>query len=257
MKAALILALIRWHRLGFLVGPRSSVFAVGTGFALGETLHYLRQASEASLGNLARAGLRHGDHARRRTAIFAGHGTGDAERSAGRRWRVLIPGYALAVGAALGLQPFFFSPFASALGVAVVLPLIVSVVSPAARRRGGVARQGFRRRCRDARADESGRSPTRPSWQVPARSEGEFHGPVVAVPALLRTPAHRGSRCAPRHPHDARQNGFEADVDAATREKVYGAGLSWRRASQDRPARDPADAAMSHKDCGSPLHVGK
>src|SRR5690348_5219133 len=50
LKAAVIVVLVRRHRIGFLVDAAILGFAVGAGFALGENVHYLRVAGDAGIG---------------------------------------------------------------------------------------------------------------------------------------------------------------------------------------------------------------
>ena len=66
LKGLIVVALIRTHRIGFLVDAAILGFAVGTGFALVENLQYQRLAARRGHRHLDRARLRHGDHARRR-----------------------------------------------------------------------------------------------------------------------------------------------------------------------------------------------
>jgi RsiW-degrading membrane proteinase PrsW (M82 family) len=47
LKALIVIALIRTHRIGFLVDAAIFGFAVGTGFALVENLHYLQRVADA------------------------------------------------------------------------------------------------------------------------------------------------------------------------------------------------------------------
>ncbi|MES2960711.1 MAG: PrsW family glutamic-type intramembrane protease, partial [Pseudomonadota bacterium] len=48
LKGLLVVALIRSHRIGFLVDAAIAGFAIGTGFALVENIHFLRLVPEAS-----------------------------------------------------------------------------------------------------------------------------------------------------------------------------------------------------------------
>src|SRR5204863_6396818 len=87
LKAAIVVALIRGHRIGFLVDAAILGFAAGTGFALGENFNYLRGAEGDGVGLwLARGfgtAIMHGGV----TAIFAVMAQARVEGSPEARWR--------------------------------------------------------------------------------------------------------------------------------------------------------------------------
>ena len=82
LKGLVVLALVRMHRIGFLVDAAIYGFAVGTGFALAENLYYLHLAAEAGMGTWIVRGfgtaLMHGGT----TALFAVMGLARVERAA-------------------------------------------------------------------------------------------------------------------------------------------------------------------------------
>src|SRR6476620_7185161 len=80
-KALVVVALIRAHRVGFLVDAAIAGFAVGTGFAIVENLYYQRLVPDASVGTWIVRGfgtaIMHGGC----TAIFAMVGLSMLERT--------------------------------------------------------------------------------------------------------------------------------------------------------------------------------
>ena len=113
--------------------------------------------------------------------VFWVMGMAMAERAGGRRWRSLVPGLAIAVVLHSAYNHFFVSPFVSALGIAVALPLILGAVfarSEAAL--GDWLGKGF-----DADAEmlsmiESGRLSDAPMGRYLHELKAKFEGPVVA-----------------------------------------------------------------------------
>lgn len=257
LKAAVILALIRMHRIGFLVDAAIFGFAVGTGFALGETIHYLRAAGDAGIGTwLARGfgtAMMHGGA----TAIFAVMGLAMLERSGGARWRAFVPGFVLAVLLHSAYNHFFLSPFASALGVAVVLPLVLGAVftrSEAAI--GDWLGKGF-----DADAEmlsmiESGRLTDAPVGRYLHELKSKFEGPVVAD-LLCYVRLHTELALRAKGILMMRETGFNVPVDEPTREKF--AELGYLEKSIGRTGRLAIAPMlhMSHKDLWQLYMLGK
>lgn len=257
LKAAVILVLFRRHRIGFLVDAAILGFAVGTGFALGETLHYLRVAGSAGLGTWLVRGfgtaLMHGGA----TAIFAVTGLALLERHATARWRALLPGLALAVVLHSAYNHFFVSPFASALGIAVALPLLLNAVF--ARSEAAVGAwlgTGFDADTEMLELIESGRLPDSPVGRYLHELKEKFQGPVVAD-LLCYVRLHTELALRAKGILMLRENGFEAPVDEATREKF--AELSYLEKSIGRTgllAIQPM-LHMSHKDLWQLYMLGK
>jgi RsiW-degrading membrane proteinase PrsW (M82 family) len=219
LKAAVILVLVRWHRIGFLVDAAILGFAVGTGFALGETFHYLRLAGDAGLGTwLARGfgtAIMHGGA----TAIFAVLGLAMLERSGAARGRAFLPGFALAVVLHSAYNHFFLSPFASAIGIAVALPLLLNAVF--ARSEAAVGAwlgKGFDADAGMLELIESGRLTDSPVGRYLHELKEKFRGPVVAD-LLCYVRLHTELALRAKGILMMRENGFDAPVDEATREK--------------------------------------
>src|SRR4029077_8525865 len=97
LKCVVIVALIRTHRIGFLVDAAIFGFAVGTGFAVVENIYYLRLVPDAGMGTWIIRGfgtaIMHGGA----TAIFAVIGLAMLERAKRANLMDLLPGFALAV----------------------------------------------------------------------------------------------------------------------------------------------------------------
>ena len=257
LKAAVILALIRGNRIGFLVDAAILGFAVGTGFALGETIHYLRVAGGAGIGTWIARGfgtaIMHGGA----TAIFAVMGLAMLERSAGARWRPLLPGLALAIVLHSVYNHFFLSPFASAIGIAVALPVILNTVF--ARSEAAIGEwlgKGF-----DADADmlsmiDSGRLSDAPMGKYLHQLKDRFQGPIVAD-LLCYVRLHTELALRAKGILMMRETGFDVPVDEPTREKF--AELGYLEKSIGRTGRLAIQPMlhMSHRDLWQIYMLGK
>ena len=95
LKGVLIVALIRSHRIGFLVDAAIVGFAVGTGFALVENIHFLGLLPDASMTTWVVRGfgtaVMHGGT----TAVFAILSLALLERWGSNSLRALLPGLLL------------------------------------------------------------------------------------------------------------------------------------------------------------------
>src|SRR4030095_12226218 len=127
-KAAVIVVLLRTHRVGFLIDAAICGFAVGTGFAAVENLQYLQLVPNAGPGVWLLRGfgtaIMHGGAG----AIFAMVTLAPLEPPARRPVRPPRPGLALAIVLHSAYNPFFLSPFASMVGILLVLPPLLFVV---------------------------------------------------------------------------------------------------------------------------------
>src|SRR5450631_485297 len=94
LKGLVIVALIRGHRIGFLVDAAIFGFAVGTGFATVENLYFLHLVPNAGIATWIVRGLgtaiMHGGA----TAIFAVMGLAMLERAKRAKVTDLLPGFA-------------------------------------------------------------------------------------------------------------------------------------------------------------------
>lgn len=219
LKALVISALIRAHRVGFLVDAAICGFAVGTGFAMLENLDYLAQWPGSALGTWVVRGfgtaLMHGGA----TASFAVLALAFLERAG--RWsaRALLPGYAVAVLLHSAFNHFLYWPLHATLGIVFVLPLVLWAVF--ARSEAALAEWlgvGF-----DADADMlaligSGGLADSPIGRYLHELKARFRGPVVAD-MLCYLRLHTELALRAKGVLLARENGFDVPPDEATREK--------------------------------------
>ncbi|HEY2188259.1 MAG TPA: PrsW family glutamic-type intramembrane protease [Caldimonas sp.] len=122
LKAAIVLALVRMHRVGFLVDAAIYGFAVGTGFALAENLYYLHRAAEAGMGTWIVRGfgtaLMHGGT----TSLFAVMALTRVERAARAKVAHFVPGFIVAVLLHSGFNHLSHLPLLATLATMLVLP---------------------------------------------------------------------------------------------------------------------------------------
>jgi RsiW-degrading membrane proteinase PrsW (M82 family) len=254
LKALVIVALIRAHRIGFLVDAAIYGFAVGTGFAVVENLDYLALAPHAGLGTWLVRGfgtaIMHGGA----TAIFAVMGLAMLER---RRRLGFIPGLGIAIVLHSVFNHFFFSPLASTLGIAIVLPLLLNAVF--ARSEAAVGDwlgRGFDADAEMLELINSGRLSDSPVGRYLHALKDRFQGLVVAdLLAYLRLYTELALRA--KGVLMMRESGFDAPVDEATKEKF--AELRYLEKSVGKTgllAIQPM-LHMSHKDLWQLYMLGK
>jgi hypothetical protein len=122
LKALVVVALVRMHRIGFLVDAAIFGFAVGTGFALAENLYYLRLASDAGMGTWIVRGfgtaLMHGGT----TALFAVMGLARMEQSTKASALHFLPGFVIAVLLHSGFNHLSHAPLIATLATMLTLP---------------------------------------------------------------------------------------------------------------------------------------
>jgi len=127
-KAAFLLVLIRANKVGFMVDAAIRGFAIGTGFAILENLHYIQMRPDAHLLIWVIRGfgtaLMHGGT----TAIVGVAAKALLDRA--DRWSLslTIPGLLLAIVLHAVYNHFFMSPLVSTLFILVALPLVTVVV---------------------------------------------------------------------------------------------------------------------------------
>lgn len=219
LKALVIVALIRAHRVGFLVDAAICGFAVGTGFAMIENLNYLAQEPASALGTWVVRGfgtaLMHGGA----TASFAVLALAFLERAGRWSWQALLPGYALAVLLHSAFNHFLYWPLHATIGIVFVLPLVLWGVF--ARSEAALAQWlgvGFDADARMLELIGSGALADSPIGRYLQELKARFHGPVVAdMLCYLRVHTELGLRA--KGVLLARENGFDVPLDAATRAK--------------------------------------
>jgi hypothetical protein len=122
LKGLIVLALVRMHRIGFLVDAAIYGFAVGAGFALAENLYYLRLAADAGIGTWIVRGfgtaLMHGGT----TALLAVMGLARSERAAHPTLVHFVPGFVVAVLLHSGFNHLSHLPLLATLATMLTLP---------------------------------------------------------------------------------------------------------------------------------------
>jgi len=252
LKALVIFALMRAHRIGFLVDAAIFGFAVGTGFAVIENLNYLAIAPDARLGTWIVRGfgtaIMHGGA----TAIFAVASVALVGRS-----YAYLPGFMLAVVLHSAFNHFFFSPFASTVGIAFVLPLLLGAVFKRSETAVGVwLGRGFDADAEMLELINSGRLSDSPVGRYLHTLKDRFQGLVVAdLLAYLRLYTELALRA--KGLLLMRENGFDVPIDEPTKEKF--AELRYLEKSVGRTgllAIQPM-LHMSHKDLWQLYMLGK
>src|SRR3984893_10672863 len=155
LKGLVVVALIRTHRIGFLVDAAIFGFAVGTRFATVEHLYFLHLVPDAGMATWIVRGLgtaiMHGGA----TAIFAVMGLALLERTPEATVRGLVPGFGLAVVLHSAFNHLLTSPKLATFAILIVLPpLLYAVFQRSEKAVGDWLGQGLRCRHGNARADE-------------------------------------------------------------------------------------------------------
>ena len=219
LKALVIVALVRAHRVGFLVDAAIFGFAVGAGFAAVENLHYLRAFPEAGMGTWVVRGfgtaLMHGGA----TAIFGVMGLAMTDRARGAGLAAFLPGLAVAVVLHSAFNHLLQSPKMATLGIIVVLPPLLHAIFLASERAvGRWLGQGFDADTEMLELINSGRLSDSPVGRYLHTLKDKFRGPVVAdILCYLRLYTELALRA--KGILMMRENGFDVPVDEATREK--------------------------------------
>src|SRR5512135_3442282 len=219
LKGLVIVALIRTHRIGFLVDAAIFGFAVGTGFAVVENVFYQHLIPDAGLGTWIVRGfgtaIMHGGA----TAIFAMIGLAMLEQKRALGLIALVPGYAIAVALHAGFNHMYGSPRLSTLAVLVVLPpLLYWVFQRSDRAVANWLGEGFDADSQMLESIHSGRFADSPAGQYLATLKERFHGPIVAdLLCYIRLYTELALRA--KGILMMRENGFEVGIDEETRAK--------------------------------------
>ncbi|HTM59235.1 MAG TPA: PrsW family glutamic-type intramembrane protease [Burkholderiales bacterium] len=252
LKALVIVALIRAHRIGFLVDAAIFGFAVGAGFAVIENIDYLSMAPHSGVGIWFVRGfgtaIMHGGS----TAIFA-----VASVALLGRGYAYLPGFALAVVLHSAFNHFFFSPLASTAGVAIIMPLLLNAVFVRSETAvGDWLGRGFDADAEMLELINSGQLSDSPVGKYLHQLKDRFQGLVVAdLLAYLRLYTELALRA--KGVLMMRESGFEVPIDEPTREKF--AELRYLEKSVGRTgllAIQPM-LHMSHKDLWQLYMLGK
>jgi RsiW-degrading membrane proteinase PrsW (M82 family) len=257
LKGAVIVALIRSHRIGFLVDAAIFGFAVGAGFAMVENLVYLEQFPGASMGTWTVRGfgtaIMHGGA----TAIFAMVGLAMLDRRGYAGARAFAPGYAMAVVLHSLFNHFFLSPRLSTLGVAIVVPaLLYAVFERSEKAIGQWLGTGFDADTEMLELINSGKLSDSPVGRYLHELKEKFHGPIVAdILCYVRLYTELALRA--KGLLMMRENGFNPPIDQHTRDKF--AEMRYLESSIGKTgllAIQPM-LHMSHKDLWQLYMLGK
>jgi len=218
-KALVVVALVRTHRVGFLVDAAILGFAVGTGFALVENLQYQRLAPEAGLGVWVVRGfgtaIMHGGA----TSIVAMASVAMLERE--RPIAIAIaPGLAAAIALHSLYNHAFVTPIVATLVVVVTVPLFMwAVFERSERAVGDWLGRGFDADAALLASIGSGDFPDSPAGRYLATLRARFAGPVVAD-LLCYLRLHTELALRAKGLLMMRENGFDVPLDGETREKL-------------------------------------
>ena len=234
LKAAIVVVLLRTHRVGFLIDAAICGFAVGTGFAAVENLWYLKLLPSAGLGVWFLRGfgtaIMHGGA----SALFAIVTLAMLERHGRIRWHTLLPGLLIAIALHSAYNHFFLSPFLSTVGVLLVLPpLLYYAFQRSERAVGDWVGKGFDSRHEHARAHRVGTLRRLAGRPLPAVAEGQARRPGRRRCLLLPAPAHR-TRAPRQGPHDAARKRLRHARPTPTRAPSSANSVIYERASAAR-----------------------
>ena len=218
-KALVVVALIRKHRVGFLVDAAIFGFAVGAGFALVENVYYQYLVPEAGLGTWIVRGfgtaIMHGGT----TAIFAVMSLALIERAPKAAFAAFLPGFALAVVLHSAFNHMYLSPRLATLVVLLALPPLLLLVFQRSER--SVARwlgHGFDADTLMLESITSGHFPDSPAGRYLASLQHRFKGAVVAD-LLCYLRLHTELALRAKGVLMMRETGFAVAMDEATRDK--------------------------------------
>jgi protease PrsW len=217
-KGLVVVALIRMHRIGFLVDAAIFGFAVGAGFAIVENVWYQHLLPDAGLGTWVVRGfgtaIMHGGT----TAIFAMMGLAMLEK--GRRaLPAFLPGWALAFALHSGFNHLLISPRLSTLAALIVLPpLLYFVFQRSDQAVSDWLGKGFDADAQMLESINSGRFPESATGRYLDSLKQRFHGPVVAD-LLCYLRIHTELALRAKGVLLMRENGFDVPADEATTAK--------------------------------------
>jgi len=219
-KALVIVALIRAHRVAFLVDAAIAGFAAGTGFAIVENLYYQHLVPDANIGTWIVRGfgtaIMHGGC----TALFAMAGLSMLERTPKLSLAAFLPGFVLAVILHSAYNHAFLPPMLSTLAVLVVLPpLLFAVFQRSERATARWLGEGFDADSEMLASITSGRFADSAAGRYLAALKSRFKGPIVAD-LLCYLRLHTELALRAKGILMMRESGFDAHLDEATRAKL-------------------------------------
>ena len=220
LKGLIVVALVLTRRIGFLVDAAILGFAVGTGFAVVENLHFLRLLPDASLSTWVVRGfgtaIMHGGC----TAVLALIGLTLFERLRSSPWRAFLPGLLLAALLHSAFNHLSAVPQVATLSVMVALPLLMMLVF----QHGEAATRdwlgtGFDSDVRMLELINAGQIADTPVGRYLETLRERFAGPLLAdVLCYVRLYTELALRA--KGLLMMRANGFEPELDAAARASI-------------------------------------
>lgn len=219
MKGAVILLLLRTHRIGFLVDAAIFGVAVGAGFAMVENLFYLRSLADAHVGVWIVRGfgtaVMHGGV----QAIFAVMLVAISDRRGRTDLNALVPALLAAAAIHSVFNHFVFPPIYQTLAQMMALPPLMWVVFRSSEK----AVEGWLGAGFDADAElleliNSGKFGGSPVGNYLEQLRSRFRGEVVAdLLCYLRLHVELALRA--KGVLMMREGGFDVEVDEPTRAK--------------------------------------
>ena len=219
IKGAVILVLIRTHRIGFLVDAAIFGFAVGTGFAMIENLYYLQDLANAHIAVWIVRGfgtaLLHGGV----QAIFAVMVLALTDRRGAMDAGAVLPPLLAAAVLHAGFNHFMLPPIYQTMLVMLLLPpLMMLVFARSERAVEGWLGSGFDADRELLELIDSGAFSQSPHGQYLYALRERFRGEVVAdLVCYLRLHVELALRA--KGVLMMRENGIEVSVDEPIREK--------------------------------------
>ena len=220
LKALVIVALVRVHRIGFLVDAAIFGFAVGTGFALVENWVYLQRLPDAHIAVWVVRGfgtaIMHGGT----TALMAVIALARLERSQGalRSWASALAGAAALHAAFNQARP---TPVVAALGVMLLVPLLLMLAFARSEKAlGQWLGAGFDADTAMIELIDSGNFAASPTGGYLLGLKRSFSGPMM-VDALCYLRLHTELALRAKGLLMMRENGFPTPpADAAIRSRL-------------------------------------
>ncbi len=181
LKGAVIVALIRARRIGFLIDAAIFGFAVGAGFAVIENVYYLRMFPDEHVGVWIVRGfgtaIMHGGA----TGIFAMMGLAVVDKGGSAGVAAFTPGMIVAVVLHSIFNHFFFSPIFSTLGILVILPPLMYMIFQESEKEMRLwLGTGFDTDAELLALINSGQLSDSPVGRYLHELRDRFHGPIVA-----------------------------------------------------------------------------
>ena len=220
LKAVPIILLLRAKRIGFLVDAAIFGFAIGTGFALVENLYYFGTLRGSSMALWIVRGfgtaVMHGGS----TAIVATISKAAESRAGASKVWLFVPGLLTAYALHALFNAFFIPPYASALIVMGLFPiLLVMVFDQSEKYLRNWLGSGFDLHSELIETLNSGQFTSSPAGQYLQSLREHFAGPVMAdMVCVLRIHAELSLRA--KGLLMMREAGFAVQRDAEIDEKL-------------------------------------